>query len=486
MIINTNYGIDRRVESTGSLGIGNVKDETKIRFVITNADASNEVEIYGRITEQSTWILLDTLTGSLNIDVDVFTYDQIEVIVTNFDSLTDHFIIVGQSFTQESGGSGGGTWGSITGLLSDQTDLQDALDLKADLSIFDLLNPEEIYVDVQGGSDTTGTGSVVLPLETIEKALTLTTDTSKHYNIFLSPGQYGAGPITIPSNVNVSGRGASIDVTVTIDFIPLSEAFPIYSGLSLTDVTFDMSPASLVVATFSEGTYNITRTDNTFGVYLYRVNDSIVNDFSLTGNASYNNVLFTGTGTVENGGQLLLDGCIQGTNLNVIGTGIIVMSSCIFPGSITGTPDGPNTPTVMSDSSSFKFGGTITGANVVDMDSSLYISFSQGTPSDWTTDPQEVKAALDELAARPVGTAAKYTDDFVIADFTGPTLGIYELSYPAATHLIGLYPLIQVFELSGAVYSPVDVQTVIDGSGNIVISVNEVPDQRFDGRIIIQ
>lgn len=32
------------------------------------------------------------------------------------------------------GGGGGGTWGSITGTLSDQTDLQNALDLKADLS----------------------------------------------------------------------------------------------------------------------------------------------------------------------------------------------------------------------------------------------------------------------------------------------------------------------------------------------------------------
>ena len=41
----------------------------------------------------------------------------------------------GTAWLAEAGGGGGGTWGQIGGTLSDQTDLQDALDAKADKSV---------------------------------------------------------------------------------------------------------------------------------------------------------------------------------------------------------------------------------------------------------------------------------------------------------------------------------------------------------------
>jgi len=41
--------------------------------------------------------------------------------------------VAGQISLKQSSGGGGGTWGSITGTLSSQTDLQSALDLKANL-----------------------------------------------------------------------------------------------------------------------------------------------------------------------------------------------------------------------------------------------------------------------------------------------------------------------------------------------------------------
>ncbi len=92
------YSLDQRIDAPGSLGIGTVRDEGKVRFVITNAGPSNVVRVRGRITGQTGFITLEDLTGSVNVAVDVFTYDEIEVIVLVYDSLTDHIIIVAQSF----------------------------------------------------------------------------------------------------------------------------------------------------------------------------------------------------------------------------------------------------------------------------------------------------------------------------------------------------------------------------------------------------
>lgn len=93
------YGLNEIVTEPGSLGIGVVKDEGKVRFVITGAGASNEVLVRGRINNQQTWNTLATFTGNVNDLVEVFTYDELEVICSVFDPANGYdFRLVASSF----------------------------------------------------------------------------------------------------------------------------------------------------------------------------------------------------------------------------------------------------------------------------------------------------------------------------------------------------------------------------------------------------
>lgn len=95
---NLVYGLNQRITEPGSLGIGTVTNEGKIRFVITNAGLANVVRVRARIVGQTGWATLADLTGSVNVAIDVFTYDEVEVIVLVFASNTDHVLVVAQSF----------------------------------------------------------------------------------------------------------------------------------------------------------------------------------------------------------------------------------------------------------------------------------------------------------------------------------------------------------------------------------------------------
>lgn len=93
------YALNRQlVTSTGSLGIGNVSNEGKIRFVITNTGGSNVVRVRARIIDDPTWTTLVDFTGDVNEVVDVFTWDEIEVIVLVYDSSSTYISIIASSF----------------------------------------------------------------------------------------------------------------------------------------------------------------------------------------------------------------------------------------------------------------------------------------------------------------------------------------------------------------------------------------------------
>lgn len=61
-----------------------------------------------------------------------------------------YFLAADGTWLEPAGGGGGGSWGSITGTLSDQADLQDELDAKADAGLF-----------TASGLTATGTGILV-------------------------------------------------------------------------------------------------------------------------------------------------------------------------------------------------------------------------------------------------------------------------------------------------------------------------------------
>jgi len=93
------YALNQIITAPGSLGIGGIKDEGKVRFVISGAGPANVVRVRARITGQSTWATLADLTGNVNQLVDVVAYDQLEVICLVFDTIDGYgFRIVASSF----------------------------------------------------------------------------------------------------------------------------------------------------------------------------------------------------------------------------------------------------------------------------------------------------------------------------------------------------------------------------------------------------
>jgi hypothetical protein len=85
------------------------------------------------------------------------------------------------------------------------------------------------------------------------------------------------------------------------------------------------------------------------------------------------------------------------------------------------------------------------------------------------------------------GGGAVYSETFnASGDWSGPSGGYYTITVLEATHEQGTTPMVQVYELVGALYEQVDVDRVaINGSGDVTIRVTENIDTRFEGRITI-
>ena len=95
---NNKFGYNDRLESTGILTEVEIFDDDKIRFVVENAGASNEIVISAKISGQSTFDVLKTLTGTTEDLVIVDTYDIIKVECTTLDGSNVKLIASGFSY----------------------------------------------------------------------------------------------------------------------------------------------------------------------------------------------------------------------------------------------------------------------------------------------------------------------------------------------------------------------------------------------------
>ena len=123
--------------STGILSYGSSEEtpchvETQLRVEVTGVGPTNEIQIYGRIRSSSMWHYIATVTGAVTGIADISTYDYIRYFQTVVDG-TGELVASGFIFSN-GGGSTVTTWGSITGLLSNQTDLNTALSAKEDVT----------------------------------------------------------------------------------------------------------------------------------------------------------------------------------------------------------------------------------------------------------------------------------------------------------------------------------------------------------------
>lgn len=96
--------INKTISSPQILGTYDVSDESKIRFVIENAGPSNVIVVRARITGQSSFTAIKTIIGAVSEVVNVFTYEEVQVECTTFDSTSNIVTILASSFN-EAGGS---------------------------------------------------------------------------------------------------------------------------------------------------------------------------------------------------------------------------------------------------------------------------------------------------------------------------------------------------------------------------------------------
>ncbi len=61
----------------------------------------------------------------------------------------------------------------------------------------------------------------------------------------------------------------------------------------------------------------------------------------------------------------------------------------------------------------------------------------------------------------------------------------YHITLLESVHNLGTALQVQVFEESGADYSLVDIETIITVTGDVTITINQIPDNRFDGKLVI-
>ena len=114
--------INQVLTSTKDLGIFDINDEDKVRIVVENAGSGNTIVVSGRITGQSSFVPLKTISGSSNEVVNVSTYEEIKIECTVFSALSSAGVKLLAASFKEAGGSAIESIGVPSG--TDLTDIE--------------------------------------------------------------------------------------------------------------------------------------------------------------------------------------------------------------------------------------------------------------------------------------------------------------------------------------------------------------------------
>lgn len=71
------------------------------------------------------------------------------------------------------------------------------------------------------------------------------------------------------------------------------------------------------------------------------------------------------------------------------------------------------------------------------------------------------------------------------SSWAGPVMGDYRITILEATHEKGVCPSVQIYEQNGLDFHAIVTGISLNSSGDVTISVKEIPDLRFTGKIII-
>lgn len=124
----------------------------------------------------------------------------------------------------------------------------------------------------------------------------------------------------------------------------------------------------------------------------------------------------------------------------------------------------------------FKFNALTGNFDIVTQTGDIDFSAIQGQIDDLTNRLDDVELDITDLQT--------FSQVFVTGDWLGPVSDTYYLVIPFVSHG-KLNPIIQIYESVLTDYQQVECFTFVNNLNDIVISVNQVPDLRFNGKIII-
>lgn len=287
----------------------------------------------------------------------------------------------------------------------------EALDKVAALANF--ANAQQIYVDALSGSDADGTGAILRPYQTLQKALTeIAAAPGSNYLINLAPGDYGGAPIAWPvlANTGIAVKGqsplnTSISAAITYTSTGASdESFTLDHIAVTTQMVFDLTLGGVVNIIMNDGRYPVKRIDTLPpGPQSIRIFDSFTDNFDTAGTILMLGCQFVGGGTniVQPTGFLLMDSGVFASMTAQIDGNLALIGLIAQGTTLTGTG------TVSADSTSMQ-SLTIAGPTVAYLDDASTVGFTPATPADWSPAPAEVGSALDQLASN-AGAAEKRT-----------------------------------------------------------------------------
>lgn len=338
----------------------------------------------------------------------------------------------------ESGG-GGGTWGSITGTLSDQSDLQSALNGKQPTGSYVtsltgdvvasgpgaaaaiLANSVNIvYVDFISGSDSTGTGSITRPWKTVQKAYdSISPSINVPYTIKVSGGNNvsDTNPINGKDNVSIVS-----DYQIQMQGITITSVAANSNGCSFVNLTF-LNPVTWIrndALTMAASFYNceffngpvIKQTGagvcsvQAFNSLFVNADFGIINGgFGVFSNCTfYGNTVFRDPG---NGGfsYLEFENGYSSGNMSFTGlynpiyfTGFV--HDVVFGASVTFAAGTGGPPPLEIDANGLPPTYTGTPGAITLLSQSKHEAYEATTPGDWNGSPaSNVEDAIDRIAA---------------------------------------------------------------------------------------
>ena len=219
------------------------------------------------------------------------------------------------------------------------------------------------FVHPLDGNDTSGTGSIAKPYQTIAKALLGSTANT---TIYLFPGLYGEPAIALPDQVTIIGDSSgTTEITYGFTHTAASASnVSIYiTGINYNSFNSNSSAAANGTVTFKGCVGSMSRTDNNTSVLFTNTESTILNSTLVGGSNIVSEALVLGTITIQSG-LIAFENSRVISQIEASGNATVRTTDCqLFaaPVFVNGTIVSGNTPTWYVDLAS-DFSGGYSGA----------------------------------------------------------------------------------------------------------------------------